>query len=146
VATPRKRKPSKRKTNAKRRRPSLLLIAGLGALIAGFLVRRSLLPSAMYRLTHREPDHQSMPVVLPNDEPPPIEETHKSMERPKYGAEHPPTETTGLEAPMKSRDTNSSSEPETAAGEANPAHNVEHEHISASDREQLDTILKRRAK
>jgi hypothetical protein len=146
VATPRKRKPSKRKTRARRRRPSLLLIAGLGALIAGFLVRRSLLPSAMYRLTHREPDHQSIPVALPNDELPATEEMHKSTERQKSDAMHPPTETTRLETPMKSRDTNSSAVPETAAGETNPAHGGVSEHISASDREQLDTILKRRAK
>jgi cytoskeletal protein RodZ len=149
VATPRKRKPSRRKTKQKRRRPSLLLIAGLVALVAGFLVRRSLIPSAMHRLTHREPDRQSS--GIPGEEVPPIEVTNKSTTRVKPGAENPPreaiktTETGKLETATNSRDGNPAPGSETAAP-ANPAQNSEHEHISASDREQLDAILKRRAK
>ena len=45
---------------AKRRRKSragFLMILGLAMLIAGFLARRTFLPLAMFRLTHRAPQH-----------------------------------------------------------------------------------------
>ena len=171
MATPRKRKPSKRKTKQKRRRrPSLLLIAGIAALVAGFLVRRSLIPSAMYRLTHRAPDHQSAPVNLnepetgglPQNEAsrevpakhdetrasrgmPMIEEKHKSAERTNPGVEHAPTMTSKIDTPAKSSGTNPVAAPGDAVGPSEPPRNVEGEHISTSDRHQLDSILKKKA-
>ncbi|MDO8430897.1 MAG: hypothetical protein Q7S58_00660 [Candidatus Binatus sp.] len=148
MATPRKRKPSKRKTKPKRRRPSILLIVGMAALIAGFVARRSLLPSAMYRLTHREPDHQPMPIdpgePMPHGELPVIQETHKSADRSKPAA-RAPAMTTKLDAPVKSHDTTTAGAPGGSTGEAVSAHNGASEHISSSDRQQLDSILKRKA-
>lgn len=153
VTAPRKRKPSKRKTKAKRRRPSLLLIVGVAALVAGFLVRRSLLPSAMYRMTHREPDHQSAPAsydelndrTRASDRPPVIEEVNKSAGRAKPGIERPPTMTSKIDTPAKSTETNPNAAPDASTAPANPAQNKEGEHISTSDREHLDSILKRKA-
>jgi hypothetical protein len=53
---------SRKRTTGKRRsgrkRPRILLIAALMALIAGFLVRRTMLPSAMHYIAHRAPDHE----------------------------------------------------------------------------------------
>ena len=43
----------RRRRRSKRKRPSLILIAGLVVLAAGFITRRLLAPRAMYFLTHR---------------------------------------------------------------------------------------------
>ncbi len=43
----------RRRSRVKRKRPSLILIAALLVLAAGFLTRRVLAPRAMYFLTHR---------------------------------------------------------------------------------------------
>lgn len=58
AGTARKRIAGKRKTRPKgrHRRPGILLIAALAALVAGFLARRMMLPSAVRYLGHRAPD------------------------------------------------------------------------------------------
>jgi hypothetical protein len=52
----------------KRRRPPVLLLLALGLLIAGFLVRRALVPRITHYLAYRPPEH---PAVAPQADVPP---------------------------------------------------------------------------
>jgi hypothetical protein len=42
---------------ARRRRPTIILVLALSALITGFLFRRMMLPQAVHYLAYRPPDH-----------------------------------------------------------------------------------------
>jgi len=148
LGTPRKRKASSRRTKPKRRRRvSVWLIVGLAALITGFLARRIMLPSAMRHLAHRAPDHP------PSDYREPVtEQSHRGAERsqPQAGNStgHLTTTTIRNDTAMKSKDNTTAAPADagTSTGQSNPAHSSESEHISASDRQRLDSILKRNAK
>ena len=142
MGTPRKRKASSRRTKPKRRRISVWLIVGLAALITGFLARRIMLPTAMHHLAHRAPDHPPGPSDY--SEPRTAE---RSQPQGENSPEHLPTMTTRIDPRMKAKDnTTAPAVSGASTGQSNPAHNSESEHISASDRQQLDSILKRTAK
>lgn len=57
--------PAPRRGRVKRRRPTILLVMALIALIAGFLFRRMMLPQAVHYLAYRTPDH---PIASPASE------------------------------------------------------------------------------
>jgi len=57
--------PAPRRSRPKRRRPTILLVMALTALIAGFLFRRMMLPQAVHYLAYRPPDH---PIASPASE------------------------------------------------------------------------------
>jgi uncharacterized membrane protein len=44
-------------------KPRVLLVVGIALLIAGFLFRRMMIPSAMHYLTHRSPDASSTAIA-----------------------------------------------------------------------------------
>lgn len=98
----------KRTTGKRRKRPRILLIAALVALIAGFLVRRTMLPSAMHYIAHRAPDH---------------EPTATDVSR------HPAT------SERENAHPNSPSKVDTPS-----------EHLTSRDRQELDSIINRKAK
>jgi hypothetical protein len=56
------RRKSPARTRRKRRRPPILLLVALGLLIAGFVVRRTLVPRMTHYLAYRPPDH---PAIAP---------------------------------------------------------------------------------
>jgi hypothetical protein len=57
VAPARKRASAKRPSKKKRkRRPGILVIAALAALILGFLAKRVMIPSAVHYIAYRAPD------------------------------------------------------------------------------------------
>jgi hypothetical protein len=99
--------PRRKAARRSRRRPTILMILALAALIAGFLVRRLMLPEAVHYLAYRPPDH---PVGPP-----------ETVSRPA-----PASDTTGVEA---------------APSAANGGEN-----LSDSDRRQLESVLRQKAK
>jgi len=64
----RKRAGGRRPTNKKRtRRPGIIVLALLSALILGFLARRVMIPSAVHYIAYRPPDHPQ--TVREGDQP-----------------------------------------------------------------------------
>jgi len=57
--------PVARRARIRRRRPTIILVMALTALIAGFLFRRMMLPQAVHYLAYRPPDH---PIASPASE------------------------------------------------------------------------------
>ena len=55
VAAPRKRARARRPAK-KKRRPGILVLAALAALILGFLAKRIMIPSAVHYIAYRPPD------------------------------------------------------------------------------------------
>jgi hypothetical protein len=93
--TSRSRKRGTTKKKAQPRRPNVLVLAALAALIIGFLFRRMMLPSAVHYLAHRPPEHH---VVQPSED----------------------------------------------SANDKTGRNVPSEHLSAGDKQQLNTILRRK--
>jgi hypothetical protein len=54
------RRKSSSRTRRKRRRPPILLLLALGLLIAGFLVRRALVPRMTHYFAYRAPERPTM--------------------------------------------------------------------------------------
>jgi hypothetical protein len=96
--------PRKKPARRSRRRPTVLMIVALAALIAGFLFRRMMVPQAVHYLAYRPPDHA---VGLPQ-QPAPL------------------SDATGVAAA-----------PSAASGGEN---------LSDSDRRQLESVLRQKAK
>jgi hypothetical protein len=65
------------KRRKRKRRPSLLLLIALAMLIAGFIVRRTLAPLALHRLTHRE---RQQPDVSGAGSDPRLTDSHPSQD------------------------------------------------------------------
>lgn len=57
------------KKRKKRRGPSLLLLIAIAVLLAGFVVRRTLMPQAIHYLAYRPPDHGAVaPAAMPSED------------------------------------------------------------------------------
>jgi hypothetical protein len=73
----RKRKPARRRR--KRRAPRILVVIAVALLIAGFVVRRTLVPRMTHYLAYRPPDHPATAPeadVMPAQEQPPAPDEH----------------------------------------------------------------------
>ena len=58
---------AKRRKN--RRGPGILVLIALAVLIAGFIVRRTLIPQAIHYLAYRQPDNPSLaPAAMPSED------------------------------------------------------------------------------
>lgn len=57
------------KKRKKRRGPGALLLIAIAILIAGFVVRRTLMPKAIHYLAYRPPDNPSLaPAAMPSED------------------------------------------------------------------------------
>ena len=110
------------KRKRRRRSPGKLIIVAIALLIAGFLVRRTLLPQFLHYLAYRPPGNPSASV---NEAPPPEEPRSAPL------AEEP-----------------SSAQPSAASAATPMARNSAappSEHLTQSDQQQLEDILKRKS-
>ncbi|MFZ0660425.1 MAG: hypothetical protein WAM05_17030 [Candidatus Binataceae bacterium] len=57
------------KKRKKRRGPKILLLIAIAVLIAGFVVRRTLMPKAIHYLAYRPPDNPAIaPAAMPSED------------------------------------------------------------------------------
>ncbi|MHB8382898.1 MAG: hypothetical protein ACYDC3_11250 [Candidatus Binataceae bacterium] len=57
------------KKRKKRRGPGVLMLIAIAILIAGFVVRRTLMPKAIHYLAYRPPDNPSLaPAAVPSED------------------------------------------------------------------------------
>ena len=129
MATARKRSVAKR--GKRRRRPSVILLVILGALLAGFVTRRLMLPSAMHYLTHRSAGNPPRGAQI--DLPAP-EGDHGVGDREEGDYGNSPAANAPVARPPEQ------SQPRAGASPANS------EHLTARDRKQLDEILQHKPK
>jgi len=110
------------KRKRKRRSPGRLILIAIALLIAGFIVRRTMLPQFLHYLAYRPPGHPSPPL----SESPVPEETRSLPVAAQPSAVRPSA--APLATPMARR----SAAPPT-------------EHLTQSDQQQLEDILKRKS-
>lgn len=60
---------AKKRKKRRGRRPGILLLIAIVVLIAGFVVRRTLMPKAIHYLAYRPPDHPAIaPAAMPSED------------------------------------------------------------------------------
>jgi len=130
VAT-RKRTQTRGRSKRKSRGFRFLVAGALALLIAGFVVRRALVPEALHRLAYR-------PAPVPAGQQPPIERRLRrsvpeaqpsTRSQPLAQAEAPPSQATQVQPHAVPRSSNLPSE-----------------NLSSRDRQELDDVLKRKTK